>query len=209
MSELPLVVARGPAPPADPLGRVYTPLPLARAIAGRLFMGGPGPAVVVEPSVGPGAFLRAAREAWPAARRLAVDLDPLAEGLALADESLVADWTGPRPELELPLPYERSLCLGNPPYVSRDADGRWVTTPEQCAAHIEQALARCETVAFILPLPYLGQSWFNDLSTPAEVWPLLPRPWSRVREVAVFVWRHGLEFYTHESRCRVLRWKEP
>lgn len=201
MSELPFpLTPRAHAPPGDLLGRVFTPLELARAIVGRLAASGLAPRSVVEPSVGPGAFVRAVRATWPAARVSGVDVDPAAEGLLLADYAAVVDWTHHKPWGRF------ELALGNPPFVSRDADGSWVTTPAMAAAHISRALERAENLVFVQPLPYLAADWFTRLPPPAECWPLLPRPWSRVREIAVFCW--GAHFGTGPTVVRPFHWKK-
>lgn len=200
VSELPLLLApRGNAPPADPLGRVYTPLVLAQSICASIDEVGLHPVTVVEPSVGPGAVVRAVRERWPRATITGCDVDPAAEGLALVDYSVRADWTAP-------IAWGRfDLAIGNPPFVSRAPDGAWVTTPAQAAAHITCALERAEHLVYIQPLPYLAAEWFNRLPVPGQLWPLLPRPWSRVREIGVFCW--GPLFGQGPTVVRPLHWK--
>lgn len=196
--ELPLALPRGSAPPADPLGRVFTPPAAAEAICRRLEADGVSPLTVTEPSVGGGAFVRAVRRVWPDAMTTGFDIDSQAEGLALVDNPFNQDWLA-RWDWE-----PDDLVVGNPPYVTRGQ-----ITAETCARHITLAVERGRVAALILPLPYLGQDWFNELHTPTQVWPLLPRPWDRVREVAVYVW--GGERWTIPGRgapvVRPLRWK--
>jgi hypothetical protein len=187
-----LLGPRGHAPPGDELGRVYTPMPLAQAIVGRLVDGSVGLALnrrpyVIEPSVGGGAFVRAARWMWPACNILGVDIDPHAEGLALCGDRIVGDWLSPNLSDRLGgLPIPADLGVGNPPFgkaVGADVTGR----------HVELTLERCTTVALLLPAGVLHQRAFRRAVARAgrpepEVWPILGRVWDRVREVAVFVW---------------------
>lgn len=90
------------------LDRYMTPDELARALVHQLHPA-MEPRVVLEPHVGGGAWLRAAREAWPSAYLLANDLDPEAPGLELGDEATIRDWS----EWSGPVP---DLILGNPPF---------------------------------------------------------------------------------------------
>ena len=76
----------------DARDRHFTPDPLADVIIERLAKHIDPPAVVVEPSVGGGAFARAVRKRWPGAHIVGVDIDPDAEGFAFVDESVVGDW---------------------------------------------------------------------------------------------------------------------
>ena len=78
------------------------------------------PQVILEPSVGGGAWVRAVleREARERVfhRYLAVDVDPAAAGLALVEqeggEAVIGDFIGP----ELVLPRRPTVVLGNPPF---------------------------------------------------------------------------------------------
>jgi len=179
-----LLGPRGHAPPGDELGRVYTPLPLAQAIVNRLDIGPIRNPYILEPSVGGGAFVRAARHRWPTARILGVDIDPAAEGLALCDDRTVGDWLAVERLDDIPVPAD--LGIGNPPFGK--AVGAEVT-----AIHVELTLVRCTTVALVLPAGVLHQRAFRRCVARVErpepeVWPILGRVWDRVREVAVFVW---------------------
>jgi predicted RNA methylase len=103
----------------DPLDRFFTPLPLARvicqALRDRLQL---SPRLVLEPSVGGGNFVRAARETWPGCYVFGVDIDPEAEGLELCDEHMVADWLEFGPGMT---PASFDLSLGNPPFTGKTA----------------------------------------------------------------------------------------
>lgn len=146
----------------DPLDRYYTPPELAAACVATLDI--PAPATIVEPSVGGGAFLRAARARWPDTVRVAVDVDHTAAGLAEGHYRYVEDW----PRAAARLPYAPSLIIGNPPY--RHAE-----------EHLRAALATgARTIAFLLRLGFLaGRSRSTGIwrtHPPSSVHVLAPRP---------------------------------
>jgi hypothetical protein len=190
---LPFATSRGHAAPGDHLGRVYTPYPLARAIVARLAvhprLGPPQLRRILEPSCGGGAFLRAVREVMPDAITTGIDIDPEAEGLGIADEHAVADW----PTWAAAQPAQHwLLAVGNPPYHTipkGDNPGvPWAVT----IGHVNACIRAATVVALILPIVYRASSTFVDaVPEIAEVWPILPRPWDRVREVALYVWGTG------------------
>jgi hypothetical protein len=125
----------------DALGRYYTPLPLAQAIADRRLVELRAPAVpyVVEPSCGGGAFVVACQRASPMAMVEALDVDPGAHGLTLSPWHAVADFLQWRPKLSV------DLIIGNPPF--SDIPG-----------HIGRSLwLRPRMVSLILPLDRLGR----------------------------------------------------
>lgn len=93
-----------------------TSQPLADAIVGSLRGLLPTPDVVIEPSAGDGAFVRAAKNAWPQAYVEAIELRsecmlPLVN--AKADEVRIGKWEDWN---ETPVPNANLLILGNPPY---------------------------------------------------------------------------------------------
>lgn len=164
----------------DPLDRHYTPDALALACCEAVAGEGVRPPVIVEPSVGGGAFARAIRRVWPSSRLIGVDVDPTAGGLAQADEAHVADfpahaggWT-----------WRAGLVIGNPPF-----------TADTAIPHVAAARMLGDVVALILPWSCLGgvEAWAEQVTgaaRPAAVWPLSPRPWpDSVRETALFLWR--------------------
>src|SRR6478736_5920944 len=106
MTALPFTADREPTP-HDALGRYYTPQRLADLVVDALDA---SPDVVVEPSVGGGAFARAIRRRWPSARLVGVDVDPAARGLALCDEAIVDDW------LSASSGMVADVVVGNPPF---------------------------------------------------------------------------------------------
>jgi methylase of polypeptide subunit release factors len=103
------------------LGATYTPEPLIRAMTA--WAARHEPERIVDPGSGSGRFLVAAGRAFPKARLLAVEKDPLAAlvsrahlhtaGLGERARVLVGDYR----ELSLPTVKGRTLFVGNPPYV--------------------------------------------------------------------------------------------
>lgn len=177
----------------DELDRVYTPDLLARAIVDAL--PGPAPFRVVEPSVGGGAFVRAARRRWPRTWITGVDRDGCAAGLLAVDQALCGSWPEIAPRLPRP-----DLILGNPPFGGDTA-----------LSHVEAALGTgAARIALILPWAYWGvERWASLLAScpPVEVRPILPRPWpDRVRETALYLWERGSLLPT---QIRPLRWGAP
>lgn len=173
----------------DPLGRMYTPQPLAEACLRRVLMRaaiGTGH-TVVEPSVGGGAFVRAMRAAKPKAKLVGVDVDPDARGFELVDDAYHMDtitWSIAHRMAGRPA----DLVIGNPPF-------------GDALEHVEALLElRPFRLALILPLDRLGRQGWRDVlyGVPVEgmvlreLHPILPRPWGEhVREVALFVWGHN------------------
>lgn len=167
----------------DHLDRHFTPLPLARVILAEL--------VVrtrinvhrfVEPSAGGGAFLIAAREIWPKAHLIGVDIDPKAEARQYADEWHEGDWLDVSQRLD-----NIDLIAGNPPF-----------TGEIGIDHVRASLACSGGSAvsvLVLPLGPLGgvtrwDPYMVGRNAPEEAWTIQPRPWpAKIRETAAFVWR--------------------
>lgn len=182
---------RGHAPPGDALGRVYTPRALADAIVGavdeRFQVYDARIRTAIEPSVGEGAFARALRARLPSVHITGVDLDPAAAGLALCDDAVVGDWPAQS--------WEESddLCIGNPPYHTSRKNGRPGVPWPVPVSHTLAAIQRARAVALIFPVVYACCPTFRDEVPPPVLWPILRRPWSRVREVALFTWGLGVE----------------
>lgn len=197
MNELPLRLPRGHAPPGDASGRVLTPGPLADAIVHRLWAGGLRPATVTEPSVGGGALLRSARRFWPDAHIFACDLDRESEGLSLADDTYIGDWPTVAKSWDVD-----DLNLGNPPYHTVAKQGNPGVPWEVPIGHVLASIAMARVAVQILPVQYIcSATWLDSVPPPAQLWPISPRPWDRVREVAVYAW--GLE----PGPVRPLRWR--
>jgi hypothetical protein len=173
----------------DPLDRHYTPDALALCCCEALMAEGVQPRIVVEPSVGGGAFARAILRTWPSARIVGVDVDPNAGGFAHCHERATGDW----PTYGAGLGRCADLVLGNPPF-----------TGEAAIGHVVAARAVAKLVALILPWSPLGgvEGWVHLMSgsvRPVVVWPIAPRPWpDHVRETALYLWREG-----HSGRTAV------
>lgn len=171
----------------DGLDRYYTDAGLADALVGLLDVL-PGQSVV-EPSVGRGAFIRAARSR--ACEVVGIDIDPDAEGLTLCapadrlvgdllNSAIGADW-----------------YLGNPPY-------------KHAEAHIRHSIKHARVgCAFLLRLAFLEslRRWpFWQENPPARVWVLSKRPSFTGGKTdscayAWFEWRKG---YRGPAALRVL-----
>jgi hypothetical protein len=186
----------GPRAERAPLDFYATPDPLALAICERLRLrlaDVPAPRYVVEPSAGTGAFVRAIRKTWPAARVRAVEVDPaLALPLSIADADIVytADWPQHAADAVDGGAPPPDLILGNPPY-------------RQAQEHIEAGLrwlAPGGRLAFLLRLNFLGSAARVDFWRRGElesVSTIAPRPSftgdgkTDGTEYALFVWRKG------------------
>lgn len=98
------------------LGKYYTPKPVATMIVKaigviREYIGLPPPRIILEPSVGLGAFVEASRDRWPGVVVIGVDIDPGAAGLKLCDRTFIGDF--PTIDFGDLIP---DLVIGNPPY---------------------------------------------------------------------------------------------
>ena len=182
----PVVTAHPPQIRRDPLGRCYTPDALARVIVDAVDSArplGPG-ATVLEPSVGGGAFARAARLRWHDARLIVVDVDPAAPGLAYDADvpAICGDWPTVAREGLPPV----DLVIGIPAF------GRAV----KLATTIRHVLAALEVgrrVVQLVPADYVSASTWHDRVTrshpPARIWRPIGRPWPlQLREVVVYEW---------------------
>ena len=165
----------------DGLDRHFTPDALARVICQRIARIIDEPRIILEPSVGGGAFVRAARRTWPRAMIIGCDVDPMAEGRHIVDEFIegdfpAIDWTSDAFD----------LVLGNPPFSGATA-----------IRHVEAAKAVGDAVCFVLPWSPLGgvSRWAEHMSgtgAPSYAFPIAPRPWPKsIRETAAMLWRHG------------------
>lgn len=109
-------------------GDFQTPAALAERVCDVLVRQGQAPATVLEPTCGRGAFLVAAKRAWPSAHLRGTEIDrDYAEAAMRAVPSAVVqradvfrvDWPA-----ELATLAEPILLLGNPPWVTNAAIGR-------------------------------------------------------------------------------------
>lgn len=106
-----------------PLGQTYTAEPIITAMIDWADDQGPAPARVIDPGTGSARYLLAAGRRWPNAQLIGTDVDPVAGLLARAN--LAAAGFAARATITLedyrtlrPEPIEdRTLYLGNPPYV--------------------------------------------------------------------------------------------
>jgi hypothetical protein len=171
--------------------KFYTPDPLAHAIvatiADRL------PVIrrddwILEPSVGGGAFARACRHFWPEAKIIGVDIDPRAEGFALCDEVVCADFATADVSR-----YPIALVVGNPPYCAESG--------EQVQSHVRLGIATIRRhllgiCSFLLRASYLHAQSRADLCDSLDTLQVVsPRPSfsangrSDTSDYSVFGWR--------------------
>jgi hypothetical protein len=145
----------------DVLDRFYTPDPVAVACVSVL----PElrPTLVIEPSVGGGAYARAIRARWPDTLIHGVDLDPNAPGKADTTFFVTGNW------VELATDFARDkpdLVAGNPPY-------------KGALVHVQRSLAVAPVVGLLLRLGFLasqGRRSFWRAHPPAYVHILSRRP---------------------------------
>jgi len=119
----------------DTHDRYYTPRYVAESFTRWLRV--PPAAAVLEPSVGGGAWVRALREGGHHGPTTAVDIDPQAAGLAVANFAMPGDFArlDLGPESSTPGPWD--LCIGNPPF-------------GVAGQHLAVALRRARVVAWLL-----------------------------------------------------------
>lgn len=176
----------------DRLDRYYTPPALAETLVRLLPIGEDD--VVLEPSVGGGAFLRAVQGHRPRATLTAIDIDPNAAGLRLAERSWVGDFLR-----EDAATHGVDWVIGNPPF-------------GDALTHIERALDVARDVAFLLRLGILSSKARHPFWRTAplrKVWVLSERPsftgggtdsydygffwwdatWEKPAEIEVLSWR--------------------
>lgn len=172
----------------DPLGRRYTPDQVAdRIVAYLASVALNPPPVVLEPSVGGGAFVRSFRRWWPAAKVIGVDIDPNAPGLELVDEAIVGDWLAVADRVIAE--FAPRFIVGNPPF--DDPRGGSPTRAQEHVHAMAAAITRVTHAALILPLAYLGTQAWTALRAKHRLYGLQPvygRPWEVAREVAVYHW---------------------
>lgn len=182
----------------DELDRFYTPQRLADECVRRVvgLVGASALRIVVEPSVGGGAFARAVRKHTDGFV-FGVDVDPNAPGFRDVDEHLVGDWST--------LDYSAGgadLVIGNPPF-----------TGDRAIAHVEASLVAADHVALILPWAPLGgvAQWrtiMHGARRPAWVAPIMPRPWGdHVRETALFIWGPAHEIAPYTRIAAPVEWR--
>lgn len=149
----------------DPLDRYYTPARLAALLTGLLEID--PPRLVVEPSCGPGAFVRAAQERWPGALVLGIDLDPDLQTPRAGAQALSVQ-TRPIPGdfLAIDLGVRPDLVLGNPPFA-------------RARAFVERSLEILRpggVCAFLLPATIGHLRGWSEIQLPSVEIPLIGRP---------------------------------
>ena len=139
------------------LDAYWTPRSVALRCTRWLAGKGYAPRRVVEPSVGGGAWVEAARATWPEANVDRFDLDPTAPGLRLSWASGDEVWSGY--DWARTILRSWDMVLGNPPY--------------DCAeAHIAVSLRRAPVTALLLRETITGgQARYESL------WRLHPPAW--------------------------------
>jgi hypothetical protein len=98
----------------------------------------PCPRRMVEPAVGGGAWVAAARECWPDVRIDAYDIDPKATGLYQADRAWCRDWLSVESHRQ-----RYCLALGNPEY-------------RRAEEHVRHTLRHASRVAYLLRQSFLS-----------------------------------------------------
>lgn len=172
----------------DDLDRFYTTDRLARMCLERMLVDVPPGGMVLEPSCGGGAFVRAASWRWPGVDVVALDVDPDADGFRFAEHGRVADFLTERPR-ELV-----SVVVGNPPFAGESRG----------LEHVRRALMWGDVVGFILPIARAegtgGWGEFLDEHPPVAVHPIAGRPWNVVRGCAFWVWHRQPGAYRWHQR---------
>ncbi len=182
----------------------YTPQPLADAVCRCLAPALVEPRLILEPSAGEGAFVRAARAGWPGAKIAALDVRPEC-GTPCARAGAMSY----RTESFLDLDAERlarfDLVLGNPPYSLAEAFVR----------HAVGNVHPGASVAFLLRLSFLGSrgrltGLFREYPL-RYLLPVVGRPSftpdgrTDASEYGVFVWTR--EWFDHAQILDPVEWK--
>lgn len=200
------------------LGSFFTPFDLAFAICLMIDRDLGGPAGwVLEPSVGEGAFARAARAIWPSCRILGIDIDPEAPGFRFCDEAVVADFLTWSPNREF------DAVVGNPPFsieVERVVGKRNPKTKtvkqEVGEAHVRKAISLLTgggSCSLLLRAAFLHPGRRTDLLEALDIEArVAPRPSftggkSDNSEYSVFQWRNSP--FAPRRRSERLTWAKP
>lgn len=197
----------GGARPRNDSDAYYTPQPLADAIARKLRETIGEIDLIIEPSAGVGAFVRAARATWPTAHIRAVE--PFPRGSTGADWEVADTWESEAAAKICPAVSLPTLIGGNPPYnLPGDGRGGAETTAER---HVRLALERLghadattpqpRWVAFLLRGSFLAggsriERLHERIGGLRYVWHVTPRPsftggGTDGAEYAMLVWQVG------------------
>ncbi len=113
-------------------GATYTPMPIVNAMTAWAVEQAIDPARIVDPGAGSGRFLMAAAQAFPKAKLIAIDVDPLATLMLRASAAVrglsgrLTIVLGDYRATALPAIEGVTLFIGNPPYVRHhDIESRW------------------------------------------------------------------------------------
>ena len=173
----------------------YTPAPLALAICEQLSKIVPAPRTILEPSVGSGAFLKAARARWPQSIIGVEDVDQAGLRTLRAERRGSPGSTG----------GDYDLIIGNPPYLDAER-------------HVRLALERLAFgghLAFLLRVGFIASQERAKLYRAHPIrWliPIIGRPSftgngkTDPTEYAVFCWRRG--FTGNGEILSGLEWRE-
>lgn len=200
------------------LGTFYTPINLALALCQMLDRDLGGPAGwVLEPSVGAGAFVRAAKALWPSCRVLGVDVDRNAPGLALCDETFVGDFLSWNPSRLF------DVVVGNPPFsvqlertIGKRNPCKKTVNHEVGEAHVRKCLEllnRGGSCSLLLRAAFVHPEKRTDLLERVDIEAKVsPRPsftdgGSDNSEYSIFQWRNT--HFAPRRRIERLAWDKP
>jgi methylase of polypeptide subunit release factors len=159
-------------------GATYTPDEIVRAMVKWARTRTCAPERIVDPGVGSGRFLIAAGRAFPQAKLIGVDIDPLATlvsrgniaaaGLSERATVVLGDYRA----LRLPAVDGLTLYIGNPPYVRHHllepAWKQWLTEESQKLGHSASQLAGLHVHFFLATVLQGKQGDFGAFITAAE-----------------------------------------
>jgi hypothetical protein len=159
-------------------GAIYTPPPIVEAMVQWAKSQPEWPERIVDPGVGSGRFLMSAAEAFPRARLIGVDIDPMATLMLRANAAVrgfahrLSVQLGDYRQLELPAIGRATLFIGNPPYVRHhDIGERWKTWFAATAARYQLKASKLAGlhIHFFLKTRELAQKGdFGTFITAAE-----------------------------------------
>jgi adenine-specific DNA-methyltransferase len=161
-----------------PQGATYTPPYVAKAMVAWAAAQKFDPGRIVDPGAGSARFLLAAAKKFPRAELIGIELDPLAAmiargnlaaaGLAERAEIIVGDYR----KITLPACDEKTLYIGNPPYVRHhelDArDKEWLTTEAKKLGFSASQLAGLHVYFFLATVLKARKDDFGTFITSAE-----------------------------------------
>ena len=163
----------------DDKGRSYTPDQCAHAVLVSMGSRMRPPSTMLEPCVGGGAFVRAARKVWGTGLCIVgTDTDPAAPGLKLCTAGVVKDARQAHPP-------DFDLVITNPPFGKAVGQETTVAIMEagRRATHPGHGVW-----AMVVPLDYLAQAGLEHLvRSCTHVRPLLPRPFTQERGMVLLV----------------------